>query len=158
MWNIALISSIHYYHILLRGWPTFHSVFNTPDEKAGEGEQKEETDNQLSEVATQAEECPPSTPPEDKETPQSQDTLEDEIPAEAQQPVSQPNPTRTHSGRGRPPKTASFVSQKKMSLKNEEEGVASDASGFQDNPSDADYTPSKYTFTESVLNYFFYVS
>ncbi|XP_030590257.1 zinc finger and BTB domain-containing protein 17 isoform X2 [Archocentrus centrarchus] len=111
------------------------------DEKTGEGERKEETDNQLSEVASQAEECPPSIPTEDKETTQSQEILEEEISAETQPPVSQPTPTKTHSGRGRPPKTASLLAQKKMSVKNEEEGGASDAPSFQDNPSDADYTP-----------------
>lgn len=140
---LLLISSIQYYNILLKEWPTFYSVFNTPDEKTGEGEQKEETDSQLSDLASQAEECPPSIPTEDKEAIQSQDILEEELSAETQKPVSQPKPTRTHTGRGRPPKTSSLLTQKKTSVKNEEENGALDAPAFQDDPADADYTPSK---------------
>ncbi|XP_051281410.1 zinc finger and BTB domain-containing protein 17 isoform X2 [Dicentrarchus labrax] len=105
-------------------------------EKTGGVEQREEPESDLAEVATQAEESPPSTPIEDKEPTQNQEDLKEDISTETKQPVSQPSPARTHSGRGRPPKTTPVSAQKKTSVKKEEESV-----GFQDDPSDTDYTP-----------------
>lgn len=84
-----------------------------------------------------------SPPTEDKEPTQNQETLKEEIPPETQQPVCQPSPARTHSGRGRPSKTTIVTAQKKTSVKKDEEKAAQNAPGFQDDPSDTDYTPSK---------------
>uniref|UniRef100_A0A3Q4HXU2 Zinc finger and BTB domain containing 17 n=1 Tax=Neolamprologus brichardi TaxID=32507 RepID=A0A3Q4HXU2_NEOBR len=82
-----------------------------------------------------------------------QDILEEELSAETQKPVSQPKPTRTHTGRGRPPKTSHLLTQKKTSIKNKEESGALDAPAFQDDTADADYTLSKYIFIESLFSY-----
>lgn len=139
--------------LIISIWFDFNSVFNTPDEKTGEGEQKEETDSQLSDLASQAEECPRSIPTEDKETIQSQDILEEELSAKTQKPVSQPKPTRTNTGRGRPPKTSHLLTQKKTSVKNKEESGALDAPALQDDTADADYILSKYIFIESLFSY-----
>lgn len=99
-----------------------------------------------------AEEIPPSTPTADKEPTQNQENVKEDISAETQQTVCQANPARTHSGRGRPPKTTPLSVQKKISVKKEkEESAAQDAPRFQDDPSDADYTPSKYIFMECLL-------
>lgn len=124
----------------------FHFFFNKPEEKPGEGEQREEAESELAEVTSQAEESPPSIPTEDKEPPQNQENLKEDIHPETQQDVCQPSPTRTHSGRGRPPKATPLSAQKKISVKTEEESAAQDVPGFQDDPSDADYTPSKCIF------------
>lgn len=121
------------------------------DEKTGEGEQKEKPDNQLSEVASQAEEQPLNTPVvEDKEPTQSQDDLKEDDSAKTTETVSQPSPTRTHSGRGRPPKSTPPSAQKKVPVKTEEENAVP---GFQDDPSDADYAPSKYKFIQRLLKF-----
>ncbi|XP_072222950.1 zinc finger and BTB domain-containing protein 17 isoform X2 [Leuresthes tenuis] len=106
------------------------------DEKTSEKEQREDNENHLSEVAAQAEECPPATAKE--EAKQSQDSLDKDISADTQQTVSQPNPTRTHLGRGRPPKATLLSAQKKISVKKDAESAAP---AFQDDPSDADYAP-----------------
>lgn len=97
-------------------------------------------------MASQAEESPPSTPAEDKEPTQNHENLEEDISTETQQTVSQPSPARTHSGQGRPPKTAPVSTQKKVPVKKEEESDVQDAPEFQDDPSDTDYTPSKCIF------------
>lgn len=129
-------------------------LFNKPEEKTGEGEQKEELESDLAEVALQAEESPPSIPTEDNESTQSKDNLSEDredVSTETQQTASQPNPGRIHSGRGRPPKTTPPSAQKKVSVKKEEGNATQDAPEFQDDPSDADYMPSKYIFIESLL-------
>ncbi|XP_076598099.1 zinc finger and BTB domain-containing protein 17 isoform X1 [Chaetodon auriga] len=110
------------------------------EDKPGGGEQREEVENDLAEVASQADESPPSTVTEDKE-PTNQENVKENMSTETQQTVSQPNPARTHSGRGRPPKTTPLSAQKKISVKKEEGSAAQDAPGFQDDPSDSDYTP-----------------
>ncbi|XP_032377172.1 zinc finger and BTB domain-containing protein 17 isoform X2 [Etheostoma spectabile] len=109
-------------------------------EKQGEVEQREELESDLAELASQAEESP-NIPTEDKEPPQNQETVKEDIPNETPQTVSKPSPTRTHSGRGRHPKTTPISAQKKISVKKEGESAAQDAPGFQDDPSDADYAP-----------------
>ncbi|KAM4563415.1 zinc finger and BTB domain-containing protein 17 isoform 2-T3 [Odontesthes bonariensis] len=101
------------------------------DEKTSEKEQKEDIENHLSEVAAQAEERPPTTSVEESKP--SQD-----ISADTQQTVSQPNFSRTHPGRGRPPKTTLLSAQKKISVKKDTETAAP---RFKDDPSDADYAP-----------------
>lgn len=118
-------------------------VFIIPEEKTDVGEQQEELKGDLAEVASQADVSHASPPTEDKEPTQNQETLKDVIPPETQQPVCQPSPARTHSGRGRPPKTTVVTAQKKTSVKKEEEKAAQNAPGSQGDPSDTDYTPSK---------------
>lgn len=93
-------------------------------------------------MASQAEETPSCTTTEDKEATQNQDNLTEDISTEIQQTDSQPSPARTNPGRGRPPKTTPPSSQKKIVAK-EGGSAAQDAPGFQDDPSDADYMPSK---------------
>lgn len=131
--------------------PIFHkkhfSIFFL--EKHGDREQREELESDLADVASQAEENPPSIPTENKEPTQNQDNLKEDISTETQQTISQPCPSRTYSGRGRPPKTTHSSAPKKMPLRKEKENAAQDAPGFQDDPSDADYTPSTYLFTKS---------
>ncbi|XP_039903350.1 zinc finger and BTB domain-containing protein 17 [Simochromis diagramma] len=134
-----IVNACSAYQSLSNPAPSVITLDFAVDEKTGEGEQKEETDSQLSDLASQAEECPRSIPTEDKETIQSQDILEEELSAETQKPVSQPKPTRTHTGRGRPPKTSHLLTQKKTSVKNKEESGALDAPAFQDDTADADY-------------------
>lgn len=107
----------------------------------------------MAEVPSQAEESPHSTPTEDKDPTQNQENEKEDISTETQETVSQPSPARTHPGRGRPPKTTPLSAQKKISVKKEEENSAQDAPGFQDDPSDADYTPSKSIFIESINIY-----
>lgn len=115
--------------------------FTHTDAKPGEGEQKGDSEPDLSDVAAQAEKCTPAISTEDHQASQSQDSLDKNISADTQQNGAQPNPTRTNSGRGRPPKTTLPPTQKKLSTKKEDGSAAPDAAGFQDDPSDADYTP-----------------
>lgn len=123
-----------------------HCFLLKTDAKAGEVDQKAALENPLSEVPSEAEVCPPPpcTPVQENEPMQSQPEATNSISAEMHQTVSQPNPTRTPSGRGRPPKTTSSSAQKKVSVKREEETAVQDAPAFQDDLSDADYTPSNY--------------
>ncbi|XP_017266672.1 zinc finger and BTB domain-containing protein 17 [Kryptolebias marmoratus] len=113
---------------------------NEPDEKVSGKEQKEGTENPLPEVPAPAEECPPSTSTEDHEATESHNDLNKDVSADTQQTVCQPNPTETHRGRGRPPKTSQLSAQKTITVKKEVESSKPDASEFQDDPSDADYT------------------
>lgn len=115
---------------------------NKPDEKAGGREQKE---NQLSEVAAPAVEFPSGTPTEDLKNSHSEDVNGD-ISADPQQTASRPSPIRKQPGRGRPPKSSQVSAQKTVSVKEEEEGSLANGTGFQDDPSDADYAPSKNIF------------
>ncbi|KAM4737360.1 zinc finger and BTB domain-containing protein 17 isoform 1-T2 [Anableps anableps] len=112
-----------------------------PDEKAGGREQKDGVETQLSKVAAQAEECPSSTPTEDHKNPQSEEDVNDDVSVDPQPAASQPNPIRKHTGRGRPPKSTQVSAQKMVAVKEEEECATTNATGFQDDPSDADYTP-----------------
>lgn len=118
----------------------------TRKEKPGDGEQRDELESDLTEVASQAEESPPGTPAEDKMPTQHQENLKEEITAEPQKTLSQPSPARTQSWRRRPPKTTPVSTQKKVSVKKEEESAAQEVPEFQDDPSDTDYTPSKDIF------------
>ena len=125
---------------------------NKPDEKQGEEEQKEELESELAEVASQAEESP-IIPTEDKEPTQNQEHLQEDISTQTQQ-TTLPNPARTPSGRGRPHKTSPPSAQKKTFVKKEEESAAQDVPAFQDDPSDADYTPSVYIFIEQCGSFY----
>lgn len=122
---------------------------NKPEEKHGNREQREELESDLADVASEAEENPPSIPTEDKESTQNQVSLKEDVSSETQRTVSPPCPTRPYSGRGRPPKTTPSSAPKKVSVKKEMEKEARDAPGFQDDPSDTDYAPSKYLFIGS---------
>ncbi|XP_042337387.1 zinc finger and BTB domain-containing protein 17-like, partial [Plectropomus leopardus] len=135
-----VVNACSAYQSMANPAPSLISLDFAVEEKQGEEEQKEELESKMSEVATQAEESP-STPTEEKEPTRNLENLKEDISTETQQAVSRPNPARTHSGRGRPPKTSSLSAQKKISVKREEESAAQDAPGFQDDPSDADYTP-----------------
>lgn len=122
------------------------------DEKPSEEEQGEKLEGDLAGVALQAEEEDPSdTPTENTQPPQNQQNLEKDNSTEKQPTASQSNITRSVSSRGRLSKSAPLSGQKKISVKSEEEGAVKVASGFQDDPSDADYTPSKYWFTECLM-------
>lgn len=149
IWSLTVYTVIAH-HLLLKRKPLNFFFTYKPEEKQGEVEQREELESDLAEVASQAEESP-SIPTEDKEPPQNQETVKEDIATETHQTVSKPSPTRTHSGRGRHPKTAPISAQKKIPVKKEEESAAQDAPGFQDDPSDADYAPSKYIFIECNL-------
>lgn len=127
----------------------FHFFLNkAEEEKTAEGEQREELESDLADVALQAEESPPTTTAEDNEPTESQEDLREDAPVETQQTVS---PPRTHPGRGRPTKLAPLSAHKKISVK-KEDGDTKSAPEYQDDPSDADYTPSKYTFIEICVN------
>lgn len=104
-------------------------------------------DSQPLEVAAQVEERHPSTPTGDHKNPQSEDATTRDICVAPQQTAPQPNPIRKHTGRGRPPKCAQVSAQRMMSVKEEEECSSANATGFQDDPSDADYSPGKNVFT-----------
>ncbi len=121
----------------------FYFCSNKPEGKTADGEQKEDLECQLAAVASQAEESPACAPTEDKEPTQNQENLTETVSAEPQHNVSPPNTVRTHSGRGRPPKATPVSAPKKTSVMKEEESAAKDVPGFQDDPSDTDYTPSK---------------
>nr|XP_020468276.1 zinc finger and BTB domain-containing protein 17 isoform X2 [Monopterus albus] len=109
-------------------------------EKTGQKE-REELENDLAEVASQAEDSSPSISTEDKEPTQNEDSLKEDSSIETQETVSQPSTTSTYLGRARLPKTTSVFAQKKISVQKEKENASQDASGFQDDPSDADYMP-----------------
>lgn len=105
-------------------------------------------------MALQAEEGPTSIPTEDPEPTGSKVSLEEDgedISNETQPTASQPNPTRNYSGRGRPLKTTPLSAQKKITVKKEEASPAKDRHEFQDDPSDADYIPSKYIFISLLV-------
>ncbi|XP_047452776.1 zinc finger and BTB domain-containing protein 17 [Mugil cephalus] len=127
------------YQSLSNSAPSLITLDFAVDEKTGEGEQKEKPDNQQLEVASPSEQHPAPVI-EEKEPTQSQDNLKEDDSVKTVETVSQPSPTRTHLGRGRPPKT-SPPAQKKVPIKNEEESAVQDVPAFQDDPSDADYAP-----------------
>ncbi|XP_061592650.1 zinc finger and BTB domain-containing protein 17 [Cololabis saira] len=113
--------------------PSIVTLDLTLEEKLGDGEEKEDIETHLSEVAAKAEETPPSIPADDQNPAESQDGVNQDDSVETQQTDVQPAPGK----RGRPPKTTLLSAQKKASLKREDES----AKPFQDDPSDADYTP-----------------
>ena len=129
-----------------KSWSSLSFSSLSTDEKTGEIEQKDDIENQLSEVAAKAEESPPSSPLVTQKATQSQDGLNQDVSDETQQTVSQPNPGRTHPNRGRPPKTTLLSAQKKTPLKKDERTQL-----FQDDPSDVDYTPSKCPLMASLM-------
>lgn len=107
-------------------------------------EQGEEVENNLTQVASQAQESPSSNPTEESAQSQENQENQGEIVAEAQQAVPSTNSSSNHPVRRRVPK-ATGVPAQKLSIKKEEESVEQDVSGFQDDPSDSDYTPSRST-------------
>uniref|UniRef100_A0A3Q3J5H4 Uncharacterized protein n=1 Tax=Monopterus albus TaxID=43700 RepID=A0A3Q3J5H4_MONAL len=114
---------------------------------------REELENDLAEVASQAEDSSPSISTEDKEPTQNEDSLKEDSSIETQETVSQPSTTSTYLGRARLPKTTSVFAQKKISVQKEKENASQDASGFQDDPSDADYMPSQYLLSYPLKPY-----
>lgn len=122
---------------------------NDSEEKQGNREQREELESDLADEASHAEENPPSISTEDKDATENQVSLKEDISSEIQQTASQP--ARPYSGRGRPPRTTASSASKKVLVKKDVEKEARDAPGFQDDPSDTDYAPSKYLFIWNVL-------
>ncbi|XP_041654304.1 zinc finger and BTB domain-containing protein 17 [Cheilinus undulatus] len=136
-----IVNACSAYQSMANQAPSLITLDFAVDEKPGEGEHEEELESDLADVALQAEEQSPSnTPTEDTEPPQNQEHLKEIISTEEQHDASQKNPTKSQAGKGRPSKTATLSPQKKISVK-EEESTAREASGFQDDPSDTDYTP-----------------
>lgn len=138
---MELISSICLPYSIKKTFLNF--FFNKSEEKHGNREQREELESDLADTTSQAEEDPSSILTEEKNSTENQVSLKEDISSETQQTVSQPCPTRPHSSRGRPPKTTPSSAPKKMSISKETEKEARDAPGFQDDPSDTDYAPSK---------------
>lgn len=136
-----IVNACSAYQSMANTAPSLITLDFAVEEKTGDGEQREELESHLAEVASQTEASPPSTATENKEPTQNQGDLKEEIPAKTQQTFSQTNPTRTHSGRGRPPKTTPLCAQKTISVKKEDDSSAQDVPRFQDDPSDTDYTP-----------------
>uniref|UniRef100_A0A3P8SPL7 Zinc finger and BTB domain-containing protein 17 n=1 Tax=Amphiprion percula TaxID=161767 RepID=A0A3P8SPL7_AMPPE len=132
-----IINACSAYQSMSNQAPSLITLDFAVDEKTCEGGQKEELENHLSEAASQAEEHPLSTAIVDKDSIQIQDGFKEDITTETQRTVSQPNPARIDLSRGRPPK----ATQKKISVKNEEENAVQETPVFQDDPSDADYAP-----------------
>jgi len=131
---------------------------NQPEVKPGEEEQAEEVESDLAVVASRAEESP-CTPAEVKKPAQNQEAVPEDAPAETQTTGSRPEAVRAHSGRERAAKkTNPACAPKRISVKEEEEeeeeeedGATPEAPrGFQDDdPSDADYTPSESAAMET---------
>lgn len=122
--------------------------FNTLEDKETDKEQSEELPSDLADVASQAEDSIPNPASKEKEPTLNEESLKEDIFTESQQTVPQSCPSRTYSGRGRPPKTA-LVSHHKKSLIKEKVNAARDAPRFKDDTSDTDYTPSGSLFTKS---------
>ncbi|XP_054653694.1 zinc finger and BTB domain-containing protein 17 isoform X2 [Dunckerocampus dactyliophorus] len=114
-------------------------------EKTGDEQSSEKRDCDLAEVALQAEHSPSRTPTEDnnKHTEHQDLTEENEdIAVQTQKTVSELSPAKTHPGWARPAKTAT-AAQRRMLVKEEEDGAAQDAPTMQADASDGDYTPYK---------------
>lgn len=129
-----IVNACSAYQSMANPSPSLITLDFAVEEKTGEAEQREELESCPAEVASQAK---GSTPTEDEEPTQNQETTS----TETQQTVSQPSPIRTHPSRGRTPKTAPPSVQKKISVKREDDSATQNAPGFKDDPSDADYTP-----------------
>ncbi|KAM9855466.1 zinc finger and BTB domain-containing protein 17 [Aulostomus maculatus] len=143
-----IVSACSAYHSMASPPPSLITLDFAVDEKTGEMQQKVELESDLTEVALQTEESPPQTPAGGNKFTESQEN----VPAELT--VSQPNNTTTPSGQGRPLKTTPPSSSlKKITVKTEEDSAAQDAPGFQDDPSDADYTPKSPLKSASSSSY-----
>ncbi|XP_029012770.1 zinc finger and BTB domain-containing protein 17 [Betta splendens] len=136
-----IVNACSAYQSMANPVPSLITLDFAVDEKHSDREQGEELENELADVACQAEANPPTSPAENKEPKEIQDSSKEEISTETEQTISQPCSTRTLSGRGRTHKTTPSTAPKKMNLKKEKDNAAQDAPEFQDDPSDADYTP-----------------
>ncbi|XP_034552710.1 zinc finger and BTB domain-containing protein 17 [Notolabrus celidotus] len=135
-----IVNTCSAYQSMATQTPSLITLDFAVDEKPGEEEHGEKLEGDLADVALQAEEENPSdTPTENTELPQNQEHSEEDDSAETEQIASQT--TRSPSSRGRLSKNLLVSAQKKISVKKEEESAAQGASGFQDDPSDSDYTP-----------------
>nr|XP_015822464.2 zinc finger and BTB domain-containing protein 17 isoform X1 [Nothobranchius furzeri] len=112
-----------------------------PDEKSSDKEQKEGTETDLSDMAVPADECVSDTPVIEHETTETQDESNKDNSADSKQTVPQSKPAERPRGRGRPPKATQLLAQKKIIVKKQNGSSKTDAPEFQDDPSDADYTP-----------------
>lgn len=99
------------------------------------------------EVASPVEESPSCATVEDEQPEENQDNVD--ICTERQETTPQASPAKTNSGRGRPPKTTPLSAQKTTPVEKEGGSDEQDAPGFQDDPSDTDYTPSKSLLRET---------
>ncbi|XP_074538413.1 zinc finger and BTB domain-containing protein 17 [Halichoeres trimaculatus] len=137
-----IVNTCSAYQSMATQAPSLITLDFAVDEKPIREEQGEKLEGDLAEVALQAEEEAPSdTPTENTQPPQNQQYLEEDKSKETQQTATQCNTTRSVSGRGRLSKNALPTGQKKTPVKTEEGRAAEVASGFQDDPSDTDYTP-----------------
>lgn len=130
--------------------PPCSLIIPVPEEKTAETQQKCETANCVPQVAAPAEEHPLSTSADDQTLMQTQEGAD--ISAQRPENASQCGFGRTHSRRGRPPKTSLLCTLKKTSVKRGNDGSIPEASGCQDDVLDADYTPSKYLSMQRSYN------
>ncbi|XP_020314627.1 zinc finger and BTB domain-containing protein 17 [Oncorhynchus kisutch] len=107
------------------------------DHKIEEGEQN--TEKEPSETRSHDEEIP--NPSAEDEGPKGFQEDPKETTLDDGQ-ISRKAPDKQTPGRGRPPKTSTYATQRKAAAESEEvESTAKDVPEFQDDPSDADYTP-----------------
>ncbi|XP_034393426.1 zinc finger and BTB domain-containing protein 17 [Cyclopterus lumpus] len=145
-----IVNACSAYQSMANPAPSLITLDFAVEEKQGDEEHVEELESDLAEVASQAEETP-CTPTEEKKPTKNQEPIQEDIPTETQQTVSWPEASRTHSARGRVPKTN--YAQKRISVK-EEESAAPEAPGFQDDdPSDTDYTPKSHPNSAGSSSY-----
>lgn len=134
-------NSIFSYYLL-------HISWIKPTGKAAEGEQTEGQGSILTEVAPQAEENPAENPAEDQAPALK---LVEDVGADTEKTVSQPDPIETPPGQELSPKTDSSSTQLKTSADKEGDVPVQDSLEFQDDPTDTDYAPSNYICITSLF-------
>lgn len=133
-----LISSYYLPYIILK-----HISLIKPTDKPTEGEQREEQGSSLTEVAPQTEENPTEDPSEDQRPALK---LVEDVGADTEKTVSQPDPIETPPDQELSPITSPASTQKKNSADKQGEVAVQDSLEFQDDPADTDYAPSNYMF------------
>lgn len=96
-------------------------------------------------------ENPDGNPAEGKTPSLNRNNLEEDVPAETEQTVCQPDPSETVHELS--PKTTPASTEKKKSANKEGEGAVQESLEFQDDPADTDYAPSKYMFGCNMMLY-----
>lgn len=107
-------------------------------DKPAEGEQREEQGSSLTEVAPQTEENPTEDPSEDQRPALK---LVEDVGADTEKTVSQPDPIETPPDQELSPTTSPASTQKKNSADKQGEVAVQDSLEFQDDPADTDYAP-----------------
>uniref|UniRef100_A0A3B3ZSA9 Uncharacterized protein n=1 Tax=Periophthalmus magnuspinnatus TaxID=409849 RepID=A0A3B3ZSA9_9GOBI len=128
-----IVNACSAYQTMANPGPTIVTV-DIPEDKAFKVDPSVPMESDLAAVAAQVEESQPQITPAEGNS-SAAVSMQEEVPSDTQQTDSQskpPSPSRT-----RPSKTPPTVTKKNIVKKN----VA--AQGFKDDPSDADYTPSK---------------